>query len=251
MDNDVGLTRWQKALNWEKDFWDHYVSSQRSIEKLAFLKTIAKKILRDGPGDADNYWWAKQFDNYSFVPMQLRDVVEFGCGPFTNLRVILKNRKAQHVFASDPLASHYLTYKGYQLAKKWRDREWLIDDHSLEEMPFADSYFDLVVCINVLDHVRDVNLCMRNLIKVVSRNGILVLGQDLTTEADVQATQDQREKTGATIGHPHIFPSEKFFFPYLQTFQPIIQKVLTKEQGRTPLYHSGTFLFAGQRAGFD
>lgn len=251
MNNDVGQERWQKAQEWEKSFWDQYVRKQQSIKKLAFLKTLAKKILRDGPGDDRNYWWAEKFEDYYFIPGKLENVLEVGCGPFTNLRIVLRKRYAKHVFASDPFSLHYVTYKGYQLAKKWKSRQWLIDDHPLEELPFADAYFDLVICINVLDHVRDPNLCMTNLIRVIKKGGILIFGQDLTTEDDVKATQSHREKTGMTIGHPHTFPSEEFFLPYLRAFEPMIQKVLPRDQGCVPRYNCGTFLFAGKRTALE
>ena len=186
MRTDVQYEEWQSAQEWEKNFWDQFVRGQRSIINLGFLKTLARKVLKGIEGEASNYWWEKMFDGYSFVPDKLDNVIEFGCGPFTNLRLILKDCHASHVVASDPLARHYVGYNGY-LSRKWKKRQWLIDDHPLEERLFADGVFDLVVCINVLDHVRDVNLCMENLTKVVRQDGILILGQELTNEDDLRA----------------------------------------------------------------
>ena len=67
-------------------------------------------IIRGEAGDDPNYWWAKQFNNYEFVPKVLNNVVEFGCGPFTNLRIILKGRYAKHIFASDPKEEPSLSF---------------------------------------------------------------------------------------------------------------------------------------------
>jgi len=245
MYKDIGLEQWESAQKWEKSFWDRFVKQQQSIGKLRFLKTFIKKYFKSIEGETSNYWWEKAFDGYNFVPQELGNVIEFGCGPFTNLRLILKNREAHHVVASDPLARHYVTYNGI-LAKKWKKRQWLIDDHSLEEKLYADGVFDLAVCINVLDHVRDVNLCLANLIRVVKAGGILILGQELTNDDDLRATAEKRQAAG-DVGHPHKFSTEETLIPYLEDFKPILHKVVTREKGRLPAWHCGTFVFAGEK----
>lgn len=247
MKHKITNDQWQEAQKWEKSYWDKCIHNSRTIKNLGLFKTLVKKIIGFRSDPNVNYWWSKQFEEYNFIPEYLQNAVEFGCGHTTNMRLILKGRRAKHIFASDPLIRHYITYRGSPISRKWRKGEYLIDDHPLEDAPFCSNYFDLVVCINVLDHVQDVSLCMENLIRVVRPNGILIFGQDLTSEDDVRATQIQRERTGATIGHPHIFPCEKIFLPYLRDFEPIVHKVLSRQEGRSPVYHSGTFLFAGKR----
>jgi 2-polyprenyl-3-methyl-5-hydroxy-6-metoxy-1,4-benzoquinol methylase len=172
---EVGQADWAEAQQWEKAFWDRYVHSQQRLRRLACLKTLVKKVLKRGPDESSNLWWAQAFDQYRFVPDRLENVIEFGCGPSTNLRMILRDRQVAHVVASDPLARHYVTYKGYHLAQRWKRGEWLIDDHTMEESYFADNVFDLAVCINVLDHVRSVDLCMKTLVRVVKPGGLLIL----------------------------------------------------------------------------
>ena len=238
--------RWKQALAWEKAFWDKYISMCWGFRSLRLLKTIAKCLVRDGPGDAGNYWWAKQFNDYEFVPSEVGNVVEFGCGPFTNLRLILKGRRASHAFASDPLAKHYVGYRGFQLAKKWKRREYLIDDHMLEEAPFASDYFDLAICINVLDHVQDVYLCMKQLTRVVSPGGVVIFGQDLTSEKDLRETSAERQAAG-DVGHPHTFADARELLAYFDDFETILGKQLTREQGRLPRWHFGTLIYAGRK----
>jgi SAM-dependent methyltransferase len=247
MASDIGQQQWQQAQDWERSFWDRYIKNQNSIRGLAFLKTAIKRILRDSPGDDSNYWWEEHFDGYRFVPANLANVVEFGCGPFTNLRRILRGRTARCVVASDPLARHYTAYKGHYLAEKWRSGDWLIDDHPLEECVFADGLFDLAVCINVLDHVRSVDLCLKNLIRVVRPGGLLILGQDLTNDDDLKATEEQRLIAKSDVGHPHKFTTQECLLPYLHAFKPVLQRVLPRQEGRLPSWHCGTFLFAGEK----
>jgi 2-polyprenyl-3-methyl-5-hydroxy-6-metoxy-1,4-benzoquinol methylase len=244
---EVDRTHWLEAQEWEKAFWDRYVNNQRRIGNLACFKTLVKKVLKRGPDEPSNLWWAKSFDQYRFVPDELENVIEFGCGPSTNLRIILNNRRVRHVIASDPLARHYVIYKGYYLAKRWRRAEWLVDDHALEETVFGDDAFDLAVCINVLDHVRSVDLCMKNLTRVVKPGGLLILGQELTNEEDLRATEGLRVASGSDIGHPHKFATCEPLLPYLREFRPVLQRVLSKEESRLPSWHCGTFLFAGEK----
>ena len=247
MDKEISHKQWKLAQEWEKAFWDGRESGARRIGNLAFLKSWVKSIIRDGPGDDRNWWWAKQFDDYGFVPQTLSNVLEFGCGPFTNLRIILRGRNAKHVFASDPLARHYVGYRGFQLSNKWKTREYLIDDHPMEEAPFADNYFDLAACINVLDHVRDVDLCMRQLIRVVAPGGMAVFGQDLTNEEDVKATAAEREAAKADVGHPHKFDNPEELLAYFSDFDALLQKVLSRGEALDPKWHFGTLIYVGKK----
>ena len=80
--------RWREAQNWEKNFWNKIVRSSFSLKNGQLFKTLVKMGIRYGLGNDSNHWWAEQFDNYKFVPEELNNVVEFGCGPFTNLRII-------------------------------------------------------------------------------------------------------------------------------------------------------------------
>ena len=114
-----------------------------------------------------------------------------------------------------------------------------LDDHALEDLPFKDSFFDVVVMINVLDHVQDAHACMRTLMRITKPDGYVIIGQDLTDEEDFRTHPD-----GMRTGHPITLDAE-WFQPYLDQFRPIIHKVLTREEGRTPQWHHATLLFAG------
>jgi len=126
--------------------------------------------------------------------------------------------------------------------KMYRESSCYLDDHPLEELPFADDYFDLAVMINVLDHVRDADLCMRNLIRVLKRGGFVIIGQDLTNEEDAT-----RVPEGVQIGHP-ITVDERWFDDYLgEGFNKVLSKKLPPEAGWAPQWHYGTLCFAGTK----
>lgn len=46
---------------------------------------------------------------------------------------------------------------------------------TLEDMPYQDGVFDIVVCTDVLEHVTDLNKCCAQLLRVVKSAGILIV----------------------------------------------------------------------------
>lgn len=45
----------------------------------------------------------------------------------------------------------------------------------LEDIPFKDNFFDVIVCTDVLEHVLDLNLVCRQLLSVLNKNGLLIV----------------------------------------------------------------------------
>jgi SAM-dependent methyltransferase len=43
----------------------------------------------------------------------------------------------------------------------------------IEDMPYRDNFFDLIVCTDVLEHVVDLNLAIKNILSVLKPDGIL------------------------------------------------------------------------------
>ena len=76
---------------------------------------------------------------------ELGDFIELGCGPYTNTRLILKGRRAGRVVCSDPLADEYLKFGSRWLARAHRRGHVEIDTHPIEECPFPERSFDVVV----------------------------------------------------------------------------------------------------------
>jgi SAM-dependent methyltransferase len=150
--------------------------------------------------------------------------------------------KPKHIFLSDPLIRTYVRFNMTFVNEMYREAACYLDDHPLEELPFAEGYFDLAVMINVLDHVRDAGLCVRNLIRVLRPGGYVVIGQDLTSDEDVARTPD-----GVRIGHP-IALDETWLDAYLKgAFDEVFFKVLPSAAGWAPQWHYGTLLFAGTK----
>lgn len=45
----------------------------------------------------------------------------------------------------------------------------------IEDMPYNDAYFDIVVCTDVLEHVLDLNLAIKKILAALKKNGILII----------------------------------------------------------------------------
>jgi SAM-dependent methyltransferase len=235
------VANWHVAQDWERDFWLRQQKNLAKFGKNQIWRVLAAfGIVDKYRGDDDNQWWAKCFDNFSFLPKKAENVIEVGCGPYTNMRLVRKACEPAHLFLSDPLIRTYVGFKMTFVNQMYRDATCYLDDHALEDLPYKDSFFDLAVMLNVLDHVQDANACMRSLIRITKPGGIIIIGQDLTNEDDLRAHPD-----GMRTGHP-ITLNEEWFRPHLEgKFDSIVWKTLPRSAGRTPQWHCGTLLFAG------
>jgi SAM-dependent methyltransferase len=238
----VSEERWRQAQEWEAAFW-----RSQNPAPLQTVAARAKRLVKralgmrtTAPGDDWNYWWAGKFENYRVLPARLENAIELGCGPYTNLRVILPGREARRVVCSDPLVKHYLTFEERWLGQAWRRGAVEVDDHAIEECPFESATFELVVMINVLDHVRDAMECLRQAARITRPGGTLIVGQDLSNADDVA-------RTGEDIGHPIRIDHDTLNAQLLPQFDPKLHRILRREEGRNPDAHYGTYLFIGTK----
>lgn len=213
----VSQERWAQAQKWEGDVWAGCVTPD---------------------GDDWNNWWAAHFDSYKFLPTNLGDVIELGCGPYTNIRVIMRGRAWKRVVCSDPLASRYLTLPCW-LAIAHKSKLIEVDNHTAESCSYQPGSFDLAIMNNVLDHVQDADACLVKAVGLVKPGGIFILGQDLSNAED-------EKKYPHDVGHPIRLLLEDMT-PYLTDFVPIINKIIPRAEGRNPDAHYGTLIYAGRR----
>jgi SAM-dependent methyltransferase len=236
----VSRDRWLEAQTWERELWE---TSARRTGWRRVAWPILKPALRAlgwkrAWGDDWNHWWAGQFDGYRFLPDDLGDYIEVGCGPYTNTRLILENRTAGRVVCSDPLADTYLQLTDRWLSMAHRKGLVEVDNHPIEELPFAPGSFDVVVMNNVLDHVRDADLCLDRVVELLRPGGIFIFGQDLSNDEDVRRHPHD-------VGHP-IRLAREDVDRHLTDFDVLLRKDLPREQGRDPRLHYATLIFAGR-----
>jgi SAM-dependent methyltransferase len=233
----VDKNRWERAQEYELNAWKKQNAWFMSAAKymLRFLR-LSKIVV----GDDWNCWWGSQFDNYDFIPKSLENVIELGCGPYTNMRIISDGRHFNNIICSDPLAKEYINFTRRWLSKQYHKGNVLIDNHPIEECPFKDNYFDLVILINVLDHVQDAELCLQNATRILKPGGYFIFGQDLTDDEDAEITKDD-------IGHPIKISHDQIDSVLLPLFKTSLYKVLSRNEGRNPKGHYGTYCFIGNK----
>jgi ubiquinone/menaquinone biosynthesis C-methylase UbiE len=239
----VDRERWRVAQAWERDHWlRNHKALARYGKNLAWRLLSLVGVVERYRGDDRNHWWRERFDSYTFLPATVDNAIEVGCGPYTNMRLIRNVCRPRHLYLSDPLIHTYVRLKMTFVNEMYREVGCSLDDHPLEELPFAENYFDLAVMINVLDHVQDANLCMVNLIRVLKRGGFVIIGQDLSDSDDIR-----RQPAGLRIGHP-ITLDEKWFEPYLKSnFAQVLLKIVPRDVGWAPEWHYGTLCFVGTK----
>ena len=212
--------RWVAAQKWELEYWSNHNSD----------------------GDDWNYWWKEKFNNYSFLNTEYASLLEVGCGPFARNTQIIKSiyPDIKKISLSDPLLVDYIN-SNKEVGIFAKNNNCKIYPFPLEELD-TDELYDIVVCINVFDHVYDVNTCFDIIYKALNKNGILILGQDLTNEEDFKLCPE----TITDVGHP-IKLSDDYLSNYLSLYNNIYYKMLPRNEGRNPAAHYGTLLFAGSK----
>lgn len=230
----VSKARWLEAQAWERQAW-------RNAEP-GRLKNIWRRISgRNVDGDDWNCWWAEQFGGYEFLPKDLGAYIELGCGPYTNTRLIIANRSTTRCVCSDPLIHTYLEFEQRWLSSAHHLGIVEVDDHPVEDLPFAAGTFDTVVMINVLDHVQDADACLKAAVSLLRPNGHFILGQDLSDDADAQLPQD--------TGHPIRMHLDDVLL-HLGALETVRFSVLERGEGRNPEAHYATLVYVGRAADF-
>ena len=243
--------RWSNAQEFERDIW--VKSNQRNCYLkllLKFARAVRKPTMllnylkyRDFfCGDDWNYWWMREFESYRKLPRSAERALEVGCGPYTNIRLISQKCKIKEIYCCDPLIYTYTTFKLTWLSAKFSRNRIKVFDYKCEKMKFGDDYFDLVICINVLDHVQNAEKCLKEMLRMTQKGGVIVLGQDLSDEEDLSNKMVRDD-----VGHPikiHHTTLDAFFD---STCVPLLRKVLPRDEGRNPPAHYGTYIFIGQK----
>ena len=201
------------------------------------------------PKDSDDWngWWESKFDGYSFLHgRNYESIYEVGCGPYAkniervcNTLGYMPNR----LILEDPLLDSYLK-SGKSVGRFSAFQNTKLIGKSMEDFQINDlgiSSVDILICNNVLDHVRSVELCFDHIWNSLKQGGIMILGQDLTSQEDVDTHPGEEDHL-----HP-IRIDEDSLRNYTCMYQTIFDKILPRNEGRNPPYHYGTFLFAGRK----
>lgn len=165
----------------------------------------------------------KGFDEYKAVPDHLGNVLEIGCGPFTQLQTVQKGRTFDNVILLDPLIEKYLRlsncpYKNYTFFG--HDVE--LQSCKAEEMRISEN--NTIICINVLEHVQDVMQVLSRLLACLVDDGIVIFGERTYDGFEVQNHYD--------VGHPARIKN-KIIVDFFKMFKTLFHNIDTHEHGLT------------------
>ena len=247
--SEVDPSRWRSAQVFEADYWvyqDRRPPWLRAVRRLIRLMLFDRRALvsalrhrdRFFFGDDYNYWWLEHFEGYRFLPDTAGRAVEIGSGPQSNLRLIGRYCDIGHLVAVDPLALTYARLRGSWVG--WMHRRGRLGALTAmaESLALKTDSVDLICCINVLDHCRDAAAALGEMKRVLRPGGILLLATDLVDEDDVRLA-------GEDVGHPLRLDHEMLDGWVDPDFDPILRKVLRREETRVPTHHYGAYVYAG------
>lgn len=165
---------------------------------------------------------AAKFASYESIPNGLGDVLEVGCGPFTQTAYILgTKRTARSITLLDPLITHYINHPHCPYAKNLlKGIKASLLSLPLEELP--DKSYDTVICINVMEHVKNADGCIKKLNAAVRQGGTLIFHERSWDEYDPKILYD--------VGHP-IRILEADIYNLLLNYQPTHHDVERYECG--------------------
>lgn len=250
----VDRARWEEAQRYERRTW---------MEKARWAST-----------DRNEYHRAHFAD---FTPLAGRSfgaAIELGCGPFTNMRLILEHCDVRDLHLLDPLLNEYLAhpycqYRGGRLGGVMKDvpparalahplrllrnrRNALrvgglsgraVQLHaSMIEAFVPPAKFDLVVMINVIEHCQDIDAVFGKILEMLAPGGVFVFADKLYDAAEVAKLAEVL----FDAGHPlrvdrsvvHGFLAEQFS-PLMSAEYAVRQSFRGRETRADELYYIG------------
>ena len=94
----------------------------------------------------------------------------------------------------------------------------------------------------MLDHVRDADFCMSEAVRITKPGGLLVIGQELSDAKDAATMQADPGQVGHPIRVDHHWMDDR-----LVGFESVLKKILSRDDGRGPAHHYGTYVYTGRK----
>jgi 2-polyprenyl-3-methyl-5-hydroxy-6-metoxy-1,4-benzoquinol methylase len=213
----IDSERWEIAQQYERLTWmknNLYARDDRNLEHLQrFENLISLSEYND----------------------KIKNVIELGCGPFTNLRLYENLNYIENVTLVDPLINDYLnhpncSYKNGTLNGK---KVELISE-PIENITITKKY-DLVIIINVIEHCFDVEKIFEKIYSLLEPDGILVFSDVYFKDVE------NLLKNIYDAGHPLRLSEEKLN-GFIQKFTKIYSKTFQKlynQEWRNDIYFIG------------
>lgn len=204
----VDRTRWEEAQRYEKRTW--------------------LEDCRMASNDRNDYHYVHFAQYAPLRGLKFQRGIELGCGPFTNMRLILEQCRINEVSLLDPLLLEYFAhpfcryrkhrlgglFKEFPALSAWRSSRTLLRNSlnawkiggvrgkpvtlissAIESFSSTQS-FDLVVMVNVLEHCQNANLVLAKVLELLKPGGIFVFGDTLYDARNIQRFATQMYDAG-------------------------------------------------------
>jgi len=202
---EVPLERWKEAQEYEKETW---------------CFSNARGMSTDRNEDHRN-----KFRGYNQLNIHFHydglSLIELGCGPFTNLRLIIPElyRTISKVDLLDPLINDYVKHtqnchykSGYLSTRKVNLLPYAIEDFDVQEQ------YDIIVMMNVLEHCRDIDLIFEKIKKMMHKNSIFLFHDTSFEDGTIAERLNKRRDAG----HP-ILLSTSYLNKLIKNFKVIFE----------------------------
>lgn len=148
--------KWNLAQKLEYKWWQRYLRK----------KEVGKYL------DWKKGYWNQLLNNISpFVTLTgNHQILDAGCGP-SGIYMVLEGNQ---VTAIDPLLNRYQHLPHFTPT----DYPWVnFENRSIESLN-VESQFDIIFCLNAINHVDNIQWCYDNLVNALKPGGILVISTD-------------------------------------------------------------------------
>ena len=198
--------RWEIAQKYEKEYWE------RGADK------FASGAEKESGWHSWYAWKVSKFEEeLSKTKYEINrsncKVLEIGSGPIGMVACLKWGER----YAIDPLAEFY---KEKQSLVKLRDSNVKYLAGTGEKIPFDDGFFNIVIIDNVLDHVSAPDHVLKEIYRVLSKNGLLYIIVNIHTYWGY-LLHSLLAKLNIDKGHPYSFTAEKIR-DFLNTHQLIV-----------------------------
>jgi 2-polyprenyl-3-methyl-5-hydroxy-6-metoxy-1,4-benzoquinol methylase len=148
--------KWKIAQKLEYKWWQKYLRT-KNVEEYLTSKSA--------------YWDAILKSIAPFLTVQgQQQILDAGCGPAGIFMVL----KGNHVTAVDPLLHKYAELPHFNAS----DYPWVNFLHQPLETFQQKETFDIIFCINAINHVNDIELCYDRLVAALKPGGVMVISVD-------------------------------------------------------------------------
>lgn len=221
---DVPDKRWEIAQKSERIFWEGFT--------MDLIKEINEKYYSFRAKEFKKLW-----DRYITLNNKTK-ILQIGCGPLDVINYVDFGKR----FAIDPLADYYKERFG-------GDDSGVKFIHGIgEKLPFKDEEFDVILILNVLDHVKSAEKVLSECERVLKRGGIFHLENNVYSKRlffiakTWKIIQEKFFRRIFNINHPYMLRTEdlerfirRFFEVKYEYYKARMGEKLEKKEESVPL----------------